>query len=52
MGVGKNSRSMIVVFCWYLLQNVMASEFKEKMNNVLEHLAGRGGVVTDDSLRR
>ncbi|CAH3199179.1 unnamed protein product, partial [Porites evermanni] len=29
----------------------MASEFKEKMNNVFEHLAGRGGVVTDDCLR-
>ena len=40
------------MFCLCLLQNVMASEFKEKMNNVLEHLAGRGGVVTDDSLRR
>ena len=34
------------------LQNVMASEFKEKINNVFGHLAGKGGVVTDDSLRR
>ena len=30
----------------------MASEFKEKINNVFGHLAGKGGVVTDDSLRR
>lgn len=30
----------------------MASEFKEKINNVLGHLAGKGGIVTDDSLRR
>ncbi|XP_068702145.1 dynein axonemal heavy chain 3-like [Montipora foliosa] len=34
-----------------IVKNVMASEFKEKINNVLGHLAGKGGVVTDDSLR-
>ncbi|CAH3114243.1 unnamed protein product [Pocillopora meandrina] len=38
--------------CFFeIVKNVMASEFKEKMNNVFEHLSGRGGVVTDDSLR-
>ena len=30
----------------------MGEEFKEKMNNVFEHLAGKGGVVNDDCLRR
>lgn len=31
---------------------MVGNEFKEKINNVFQHLVERGGQVTDDTLRR
>ncbi|XP_048589777.1 dynein axonemal heavy chain 3-like isoform X2 [Nematostella vectensis] len=38
--------------CFFeMVKTVLANEFKEKINNVFQHLTPRGGNVTDDNLR-